>query len=105
MLDSFGRCDPELPRYFAATCRIAEADLLRAIRKVYTRALFPSYAEYPDPNRAGAYTMRSLDFPSEQGSPHYCDRDYRATSMWADYCPCAPPLRTPRPEGQHARRG
>ena len=63
--------------------------MLRAIRKVYTRALFPSYAEYPDPNRVGAYTMRSLNFPSAQGSPHYCDRDYRATSMWADYCPCA----------------
>ena len=85
-------CDPDLPRWFASSCRTAPADLLLAIRKVYPRSRHPTYAEYPDPGLPGAYTMRSLDFPSPQGPPHFCDPDYRATKMWVDYCPCTQTL-------------
>ena len=82
-------CEPLLQRWFASSCRISAADLLTAVRKVYPRELFSSLDAYPTPGTPGAYSMRSLDWPSPQGSPHFCDVDYRAIGMWVDYCPCA----------------
>ncbi len=89
LLNAHRACEPLLQRWFASGCRISAADLLTAVRNVYPRELFPSLDAYPTSNTPGAYSMRSLDWPSPQGSPHFCDTDYRAIGMWIDYCPCA----------------
>lgn len=71
-------------------CNFDPEVLLQLIRAEYPRNPVDGSVSYPPPKIPGEPEYFPFEFPSPQGSPHWCDQAAIDNDVYADWCPYMP---------------